>query len=80
MIDLPALADDRGWPIGLAQEFEQLVLDTICKAPWQQKVAAPPTQFLRNAQLRKAVYLAEDLVTGTTALEPLYQQSLGWRQ
>lgn len=78
--DLPAIADERGWPVSEVQEFQRIILDTICKGVWYDRIAEPAARHMSNGQLRKAVYLAEDILAGRTSLESLNEQSLLWRE
>jgi hypothetical protein len=78
--ELPALAASRIWPVEEGHCFQRIVLDTICKGVWYDKIPEPAIARMTEAQLRKATYLAEDLVRGMTALEPLNEQSIQWRR
>lgn len=77
--DLPEIASERGWPVQEAQGFQRLILDNICKGVWYDKIAEPAISHMSEAQLRKAAYLAEDLLYGRRMLEPLEEQSRKWR-
>jgi len=77
--DLPEIASQRGWEVDETAAFQRIILDHVCKGVWYDKLKEPAIMHLSEAQLRKAVYLAEDMVTGARPLEPLDEQSLKWR-
>ena len=78
--DLPEVAAARGWPIDEGHCFQRVILDTICHGVWYRKIAEPAVGHMTNAQLRKAVRLGEDLLSGARMLEPLNVQSIKWRK
>ena len=78
-VDLPEIAAKREWEVDTAEAFQRIILDTICKGVWYYKIPEPAITGMRPAQLRKAVYLAEDLLSGQRMLEPLDAQSKQWR-
>lgn len=78
--DLPEIAAERDWPVQETAGFQRIVLDHVCKGVWYDKLPEPAINHLSEAQLRKAVYLAEDMLTGARPLEPLDEQSQQWRE
>ncbi|MDG1285942.1 MAG: hypothetical protein P8P30_00070 [Rickettsiales bacterium] len=77
--DLPEIATQRGWEVQETEAFQRIILDHVCKCVWYDKLKEPAIMNMSEAQLRKAVYLAQDMVTGARPLEPLNEQSLQWR-
>lgn len=77
--DLPEVASARGWEVTETEEFQRIILDHVCKKVWYDKLAEPAVMNMSEAQLRKAVYLAQDILTGARPLEPLDEQSWKWR-
>lgn len=78
--DLPEIAAQRGWQVTETEAFQRIVLDNVCKAVWYDKIKEPAIMNLSEAQLRKAVYLAEDFVSGARPLETYDERSLKWRE
>ena len=78
--DLPSLANDRNWPSAEPSFFQRIVLDNTVKTVWYDKIKEPAIMNMSEAQLRKATYLAEDIVTGARPLELLNERSLEWRE
>ena len=78
--DLPEIATQRGWQVGETEAFQRIILDTVCKGVWYDKLKEPAIMNLSEAQLRKAVYLAEDFVSGARPLESYDEQSQKWRE
>ncbi len=77
--DLPELASERGWQVAEVEAFQRIILDNTCKGCWYDKIKEPAIMNLSEAQLRKAVYLAEDFVSGARPLETYDERSLEWR-
>ncbi len=79
-VDLPELAIERGWQIQEGHCFQRIILDNVCKAVWYDKIVEPAILHMSEAQLRKATYLAEDLVSGARPIELLDERSKKWRE
>lgn len=79
-VDLPERAVKEGWEVQEGHCFQRIVLDTICKGVWYDKIAEPAISHMSEAQLRKATYLAEDMLSGARPWQPLDEQSLKWRK
>lgn len=77
--DLPEMAASRGWQIAETAAFQRIILDNVCKGVWYDKLQEPAIMHMSEAQLRKAVYLAEDFVTGSRPLETYDERSQQWR-
>jgi hypothetical protein len=78
---MPALAKDgsRQWLVQNNHCFQRIVLDTICGDIWYKHLSRPAYQSLNDAQLRQAVLLCENIISGQADLPKLNQQSLRWR-
>ena len=78
--DLPEIAESRGWQVQETAGFQRILLDTVCKGVWYDKLKEPAIMHLSEAQLRKAVYLAEEWLSGARMIEPYDEQSHQWRE
>jgi hypothetical protein len=76
-VELPAAAERRpDWPIRLDHCFGRVVLDEVCGRPWREAVRAPAWRNLDEAQLRRAIALAEGVLAGSVDLAALNARSL----
>ena len=78
--DLPEIATQRGWQMQETEIFQRIILDNTCKAVWYDKIKEPAIMNMSEAQLRKAVYLAEDFVSGARPIEAYDERSQQWRE
>jgi hypothetical protein len=78
--DLPELASERGWQVQEMAAFQRIILDNVCKGVWYDKIKEPAIMNLSEAQLRKAVYLAEDFVSSARPIEFYDERSQQWRE
>jgi len=78
-VDLPELAEAKGWDIAEGHCFQRIMLDHICGGMWYHKIAEPAIKHMTVAQLRKASFLAEDVLAGRKDIADLNAQSLRWR-
>ena len=76
---LPALAQERGWPVRFDHCFQRILLDHATGGPWRETIAAPAYRNASNAQLGEAVRLGERAVDGREDMGTLNRQSLRWR-
>lgn len=79
-VDLPALADVRGWPVRLDHCFQRILLDAACGGRWYDHIARRPAYaHAPDAVLARAVALGQAVAAGSADLRALNAQSLGWR-
>lgn len=77
---LPGLAAARGWPIRNDHCFQRVLLDVACGARWYDHIAGRPAyRAASDAQLERAVALAEAAVAGDADLAALNRTSLAFR-
>lgn len=77
---LPALATERGWPVGADHCFQRILLDHAVGGCWYDHIAARPAyRHLDRDRLSAAVTLGEAVVAGTADLHALNRRSLAWR-
>ena len=79
-VDLPALAEERRWPIRLDHCFGRVILDAVCGRPWREVVAAPAWRSLTPGQLEAAIALADDMIAGRADVAALNEASLRARR
>ena len=74
-----ALSSKRHWPVRNDHCFQRIVLDTICGGVWSDHIARPAYKHLSDANVRAAVQLCQDIITGQTDIAALNRQSFTWR-
>ncbi|MGR3493561.1 MAG: hypothetical protein ACU0DW_16040 [Shimia sp.] len=79
--ELPALADQRRWPIRFDHCFQRVFLDAACGGVWYDHIPERPA-YAKAPELilREAIRLAEAVAAGTRDLRPLNDQSIAWRR
>ncbi len=78
---LPAVADERGWPVRLDHCFQRILLDGACGGRWYDHVAGRPAyRRCDPAILSRAVALGEAVLAGEGDLPALNRRSLAWRR
>lgn len=78
--ELPALADERGWPVRYDHCFQRILLDNACEGRWYDTIDKRPAYAHASAEvLAKAVALARAVIASETDLDGLNRRSLGWR-
>jgi len=79
--ELPAVAEERGWPIRADHCFQRVLLDAACGGVWYDHIAQRPDYaHAPDGVLGQAVRLGEAVLAGETPLEPLNARSLAWRR
>ena len=79
-VELPALATERGWPVGNDHCFQRILLDNACERRWYEAIAERPAYaHAPDETLIAAVALGRAAIAGTADLHALNRRSLGWR-
>lgn len=76
---LPALAAAHRWPIHADHCFMRVCLDAAIGGPWHERVRRPAVRHLEDAQLARAIAVAEGVVADPARLAPLNRASLAMR-
>jgi hypothetical protein len=78
---MPTLAENsfRNWPVRNDHCFQRIVLDAICGDIWYKHLSRPACRSLSLEELKQAVLLCENIISGQADLTTLNQQSLAWR-
>ena len=76
---LPAMAAGERWPIRLDHCFMRVCLDTAMGRRWDEVVRRPAVRHLSEAELARAVEVAEAVVRDPGRLPGLNAQSLRMR-
>ena len=77
---LPGMAAAQRWPIRLDHCFMRVCLDTAIGQQWDTEVRRPATRHLTDAQLARAVDVAETIVRDPALLPALNAGSLAMRR
>lgn len=77
---LPQAARGRpDWPIRLDHCFARVILDAVYERPWREAIPAPAWRNMDDAALRRAVGLAEAILSGEADLHAMNARSLALR-
>ncbi len=76
---LPQAAARHGWPIRLDHCFMRVCLDAACGRPWHEVIARPAIRNASDAELARAVAVAEGLLARPDTLTALNAESLRLR-
>lgn len=76
---MPAVAEERGWPVRFDHCFQRILLDAACEAPWREVIDPPAFRNASDRQLRAAIKLGESALAGIADLAALNRQSLAMR-
>ncbi len=76
---LPGMAAAEGWPIRLDHCFMRVCLDAAFGQPWHEAVRRPAVRHMTEAQLARAVAVAERVVAAPALLFELNAESLRLR-
>ena len=76
---MPALADQRGWPVRLDHCFQRILLDNAVGGHWSEEIPAPAYRNAPDELLERAIALGEAAVAGEEDLGELNENSLAWR-
>ena len=76
---LPAMAAQQGWPIRLDHCFMRVCLDASYGRPWHEVIARPAIRHASDADLARAVAIAEGMVREPWTLPGLNTASLRLR-
>ena len=78
---MPALAGARNWRVRADHCFQRILLDVATGGVWYAAIAGRPAyRAASDAQLGRAVELAEAVLRGDADLTALNDQSLAWRR
>lgn len=77
---LPGMAERHGWPIREDHCFMRVCLDVSLGAPWPSLARAPAYRTLSDAQLARAVAVAEGIAAAPDTLVALNRRSLRGRE
>ena len=76
---LPGMAAAEGWPIRLDHCFMRVCLDTAFGRPWHEVVRRPAVRHMTEAELARAVAVAERIAAAPSLLPALNAESLRLR-
>jgi hypothetical protein len=76
---LPGMAAAEGWPIRLDHCFMRVCLDAAFGRPWHEAVRRPAVRHMTEAELARAVSVAERVAADPTLLVGLNAESLRLR-
>ena len=76
---LPAAAGQHGWPIRLDHCFMRVCLDAAYGRPWHEVVERPAIRNASDADLARAVEIAEGVLARPETLPGLNDASLRMR-
>ncbi len=78
-VALPALAAAHRWPIQADHCLMRVCLDAAIGAPWHERVRRPAITHLDDAQLARAIAVAEAVAADPGSLPALNRASLAMR-
>ena len=73
---LPGMAGDHGWPISLDHCFMRVCLDAAAERRWHEVIRRPAVRHMTDAQLDRAVAVAEQVAANPAVLPNLNRNSL----
>ncbi len=73
------MAAAEGWPIRLDHCFMRVCLDTAFGRPWHEAVRRPAVRHMTEAELARAVSVAERVAADPALLSELNAESLRLR-
>ena len=76
---LPGMAAAEGWPIRLDHCFMRVCLDAAFGRPWHEAVRRPAVRHMTEAELARAVAVAERVAATPALLFELNAESLRLR-
>ena len=76
---LPGMAAAEGWPIRLDHCFMRVCLDAAFGRPWHEAVRRPAARHMTEAELARAVSVAERIVAVPALLPEMNAESLRFR-
>jgi len=76
---MPALGQERGWPVRFDHCFQRILLDNACGGPWREHIEAPAYKNASHSLLESAIRLGEKAIRGEADLAEWNRQSLEWR-
>lgn len=76
---LPGMAAAEGWPIRLDHCFMRVCLDAAFGRPWHEAVRRPAVRHMTEAELARAVAVAERIAAAPSLLPALNAESLRLR-
>ena len=79
-VELPALADARGWPVSADHCFQRILLDHAAGGRWYDAIVGRPAYSHAPADmLARAIALGRAAIAGEADMSALDGQSLAWR-
>ncbi len=78
-VALPALAAAHRWPIHADHCLMRVCLDAAIGAPWHERVGRPAVRHLDDAQLARAIAVAEAIAADPGSLPAFNRASLAMR-
>lgn len=76
---MPALAEERDWPVRLDHCFQRILLDNAVGGHWSEEIPAPAYRNAPDELLERAIALGEAAVAGEEDFGELNDNSLAWR-
>ncbi len=76
---LPGMAAAEGWPIRFDHCFMRVCLDAAFGRPWHEAVRRPAVRHMTEAELARAVLVAERIAATPALLPALNAESLRLR-
>ena len=76
---LPGMAAAEGWPIRLDHCFMRVCLDAAFGRPWHEAIRRPAVRHMSDAELARAVAVAERVAAVPGSLPALNAESLRMR-
>ena len=78
--ELPGMAVAQRWPIQLDHCFMRVCLDAVFGSPWTAVLQRPAVAHAAEADLARAILVAESIVAEPARLRPLNEASLAGRR
>jgi hypothetical protein len=72
---LPAAARSRGWPVARPADFERMLLDHVCGAPWETAVPGGRAGAVCPLDLALAVETGARVLEGSACLGEIARRS-----
>lgn len=76
---LPAAAQQGGYPVRFNHCFARIILDNVCGCPWYQVIEKPAYRHMTEAQMQQAIALAHTFLTDPQACFTANHKSLQYR-
>ncbi|WP_128892929.1 GCN5-related N-acetyltransferase [Erythrobacter sp. HKB08] len=76
---MPALAEERGWPVRFDHCFQRILLDNAVGGPWREHIVPPAYRNAPDDLLKRALDTGRAAIEGEADLAALNRRSLEWR-